>query len=63
MVKKGLPEEAAFEHRLKRGAEGICMALWGKSFSDKGTSKCKGPELELHVVCSRKLNSHCERTA
>lgn len=28
----------------------MCLALWGESVSDKGTSKCKGPELELCLV-------------
>lgn len=36
------------------------MDIWDKSVSERGTNQYKGPDLQLWLVCSRKLNSQCE---
>ena len=63
MVRKVLSEKATSEQWLKR-YEGVRhMDIWDKNISGRGTNKCKGPELQLRLVCSRKLNSQCERVS
>lgn len=38
-----LPKKATPEQRLK---EESCLAIWGKTVPGRGSSTCKGPEVE-----------------
>lgn len=51
LVREGLPENGTFEQRPAGG--GGLENLWRRGISGKGSSRCKGPEAGLNLVCSR----------
>lgn len=59
MSKKRRTEKATFGERPGGRAE-VSSPAWGKSTGGReGSSKCKGPEVSVHLACSRAQRKVC----